>query len=175
MKALLALALAASADAHGAVVNPPPRNAVDKDLAPWSGPVPCSVDKSCPSVETKTGWCPVPGKDGKVSGQNGQSCFWFSNGCGAHPPPTPTAATAALALIRRRALLTLSTWPSAARLARVCTAVGCDTCDGNSRGPIPRCGYEPSKPCPPQKNPTGTGRALGLPYCQLQTGRNKVI
>ena len=24
--------------------------------------------------------CPVPGKDGKLSGQNGQSCFWFSNG-----------------------------------------------------------------------------------------------
>ena len=65
-----------------------------------------------------TGWCPVPDKHGKVSGQNGQSCFWFSNGC----------------------------------------AVGCDTCDGDSRGPIPRCGTDPTKPCPPQPNPTGTGR-----------------
>lgn len=56
------------------VVNPPPRNAVDKDLAPWNGPVPCHVQGKCPSVETQTGWCPVPDKDGKVSGQNGQSC-----------------------------------------------------------------------------------------------------
>ena len=96
-----------------------PRNAVDKDLAPWNGEVPCHVQGKCPSVETETGWCPVPDKDGKVSGQNGQSCFWFSNGC----------------------------------------AVGCDTCDGNSRGPIPNCGYEPNKPCPPQKKPwTGTGK-----------------
>lgn len=106
------------ADAHGSVVTPPPRNAVDKDLAPWNGTVPCSVNKSCPSVETDTGWCPVPGKDGKASGQNGQACFYFSNGC----------------------------------------AVGCDTCDGSSRGPIPHCGYEPSKPCKPQKNATGTGQ-----------------
>ena len=37
-------------------------------------------------------------------------------------------------------------------------AVGCDTCDGNSRGPIPGCGTDPTKPCPAQKNPTGTGR-----------------
>lgn len=65
-----------------------------------------------------TGWCPVPGANGNVSGQNGQACFYFSNGC----------------------------------------AVGCDTCDGSSRGPIPRCGYEPTKPCAPQKNPTGTGQ-----------------
>eukprot|EP00040_Diaphanoeca_grandis_P016385 m.84522 g.84522 ORF g.84522 m.84522 type:complete len:365 (-) comp25761_c0_seq1:150-1244(-) len=88
----------ASIDAHGAVVNPPPRNAVDKNLLPWSGPVPPHP----PSVESKTGWCPVPDKDGKVSGQNGQSCFWFSNGC----------------------------------------SIGCDICDGSSRGPIPNGGPE---------------------------------
>jgi hypothetical protein len=35
--------------------------------------------------------------DGKYTGENGQSCFWFSNGC----------------------------------------AIGCDYCDGFSRGPIP--------------------------------------
>jgi len=80
-------------DGHGAVVNPPPRNAVDRNLKPWNGTVPVHP----PSVESKTGWCPVPGPDGKPSGQNGQSCFWFSNGC----------------------------------------ALGCDTCDGVSRGPIP--------------------------------------
>eukprot|EP00041_Stephanoeca_diplocostata_P012273 m.205821 g.205821 ORF g.205821 m.205821 type:complete len:362 (+) comp18884_c0_seq1:159-1244(+) len=78
---------------HGAVVNPPPRNAVDKDLPPWNGKVP----DPAPSVESKTGWCPVPDKSGAVSGQNGQSCFWFSNGC----------------------------------------AIGCPSCDGSSRGPIP--------------------------------------
>ena len=54
---------------HGAVVNPPPRNAVDKDLAPWNGPVP----RHPPNVESKTGWCPVPSSsNGKPSGQNGQ-------------------------------------------------------------------------------------------------------
>lgn len=78
---------------HGAVNNPTPRNAVDNDLAPWNGKVPTNP----PSVESKTGWCPVANKKGEISGINGQSCFWFSNGC----------------------------------------AIGCETCDGNSRGPIP--------------------------------------
>jgi len=78
---------------HGAVTFPPPRNAIDRDLAPWNGPVP--VDP--PSVETHTGWCPVPGDDGFPSGKNGQACFYFSNGC----------------------------------------TIGCDACDGTSRGPIP--------------------------------------
>ena len=74
---ILILALAATTvHGHGAVVSPPPRNAVDRDLAPWNGPVP----EHPPSVESATGWCPVPGKDGKPSGENGQSCFWFSNG-----------------------------------------------------------------------------------------------
>jgi len=119
LAALVALNLATTVSGHGAVVFPPPRNAVDKDLAPWNGTVPCSVSKRCPSVETATGWCPVPNSDGKVTGQNGQSCFWFSNGC----------------------------------------AVGCDTCDGSSRGPIPRCkSYAPGAPCPVQPNPTGTGQ-----------------
>jgi hypothetical protein len=63
------------------VVNPPPRNAIDKDIAPWNGPVPCHVAGKCPSVETETGWCPVPDKDGKASGQNGQSCFWVRPDC----------------------------------------------------------------------------------------------
>jgi len=114
----LLLTVVVTVHGHGAVVHPPPRNAVDKDLFPWNTKPPCGDVGGCPSVETKTGWCPVPGADGKPSGQNGQSCFWFSNGC----------------------------------------AVGCDTCDGSSRGPIPRCGYDPKKPCPPQKNPTGTGQ-----------------
>ena len=95
---------------HGAVVNPPPRQAVDKDLLPWSGKVP----RSFPNVESRTGWCPVPGSaDGKPSGQNGQACFWFSNGC----------------------------------------SVGCDACDGSSRGPIPGAGGGNAT-----NPPTGIGR-----------------
>jgi hypothetical protein len=99
------LALVGVVAGHGAVVRPPARNAIDKDLAPvrvrvchnacqavllnccrprfplqWNGKVPCTSAGNCPSVETATGWCPVPGTDGKVSGQNGQACFWFSNG-----------------------------------------------------------------------------------------------
>ena len=85
MRAIAFASTLALADAHGSVVNPPPRNAVDKDLPPWNGPVPCHVQGKCPSVETQTGWCPVPDKDGKVSGQNGQSCFWVRV-CMAHSP-----------------------------------------------------------------------------------------
>ncbi len=72
--AALLLAGVASVFGHGSVVYPPPRNAVDKDLAPWNGPVPANP----PNVESRTGWCPVPDKQGNVSGQNGQ---------GAHTRP----------------------------------------------------------------------------------------
>jgi len=105
---------------HGAVTSPVPRNGVDRNLAPWNGTAPCKGVSGCPSVETMTGWCPAPNGEGKVTGFNGQSCFWFSNGC----------------------------------------AVGCDTCDGSSRGPIPRCGYgnttDPN--CKHSNPPTGTGQ-----------------
>jgi hypothetical protein len=57
------LTLAATADAHGALVSPPPRNAIDRVLAPWNGPVPAKT----PTVESKTGWCPVPDKDGRCA------------------------------------------------------------------------------------------------------------
>lgn len=60
---------------HGAVVNPPPRNAIDKDLSPWNGPMPVH-DKG-----VGQGLCPAPDKSGRVTGLNGQACFWFSNGC----------------------------------------------------------------------------------------------
>lgn len=48
-----------------------PRNAVDRNLKPWSGAVPVQP----PNVESETGWCQVPGEDGKPSGRNGQACF----------------------------------------------------------------------------------------------------
>ena len=72
-----ALSALDTADAHGAVVIPAPRNGIDRDLAPWNGPAPT---RPTPSVETKTGWCPVVSLNGTVTGQNGQACFWFSNG-----------------------------------------------------------------------------------------------
>ena len=62
---------------HGAVVDPPPRNAVDHDIPPWSGDVPNPI----PGVDA---WCPfVPNSslNATLSGENGQACFWFSNGC----------------------------------------------------------------------------------------------
>ena len=77
------LGLAVTVEAHGSLVSPPPRNAVDKDLSPWNGPVPSHP----PTVESKTGWCPVPDKDGKPSGQNGQACFCREIRS-VHIPPT---------------------------------------------------------------------------------------
>eukprot|EP01047_Picozoa_sp_COSAG01_P003933 COSAG01_NODE_123_length_25210_cov_348.799434_18_plen_100_part_00 len=67
---------------HGSVVNPPPRNAVDRDLAPWNSTIlpweqPGATVRHPPNVEQGSGWCPVPSREGKVSGQNGQACFWF--------------------------------------------------------------------------------------------------
>jgi len=58
---------------HGAVVHPPPRNRVDSELPPWSGPVPSPL----PGVDA---WCPVS-NGSELTGSNGQACFWFSNGC----------------------------------------------------------------------------------------------
>lgn len=81
---------------HGAITYPPPRNAIDSNEMPWGGKVPTPVPFEP--------WCPMPSADASSSdpgrnltGANGQSCFWFSNGC----------------------------------------AIGCDACDGNTRGPIP--------------------------------------
>lgn len=81
--ALLFLLLPPGCHGHGAVVFPPPRQAVDKNLAPWNGTVPAHP----PNVESKTGWCQVVNAStGKLSGQNGQACFWFSNGCAVGCP-----------------------------------------------------------------------------------------
>ena len=65
------------ASGHGAVVDPPPRNSIDSDIPPWSGNVPNPI----PGVDA---WCPVAldfTPVSTLSGINGQSCFWFSNGC----------------------------------------------------------------------------------------------
>ena len=127
---MLLLLLPAAVRAHGAVVTPLSRNAVDKDLLPWSGPVPAHP----PTVENGTGWCPVPGEDGAPSGKNGQACFWFSNGC----------------------------------------SIGCHTCDGSSRGPIPNR-HDPFwrrkfNTCPDGVNSTATATVCDPAKRTVNTG-----
>jgi len=80
--ALVVLQSAQQVAAHGAVTYPPPRNGVDRDTAPWNGPVPMNP----PDVDKPPAWCPVTSKEGKLSGQNAQACFWFSNGCAVGCP-----------------------------------------------------------------------------------------
>lgn len=82
---LLLAVLPAFAVGHGSIVQPPPRNAIDHDLAPWnSSSVPVLPDGS-PAFEPD--WCPIPDAKmprtpaGRLSGSNGQACFWFSSGC----------------------------------------------------------------------------------------------
>jgi hypothetical protein len=64
------------ADGHATMVYPPPRNAVDRDLAPWNAPIDPTWDHH---VDTPI--CPHSGADGKLTADNGQSCFWYSHGC----------------------------------------------------------------------------------------------
>lgn len=94
----------AAAFGHGAITYPPSRNAIDSDQMPWGGKVPTPVPFEP--------WCPMPSEDAVASdpgrnltGANGQSCFWFSNGC----------------------------------------AIGCNACDGNTRGPIPAFDCKPGQ------------------------------
>lgn len=79
----LVLLAAPTATGHGATSFPLPRNAIDGDTPPWSGPVPKTSLGGAPFQ----GWCPMPSnstKDGRhLSGRNGQACFWFS--CVIHP------------------------------------------------------------------------------------------
>ena len=74
--ALALVCLAVFADGHGAVTQPPSRNAIDGKVHPWNGTVPDSVPFMF--------WCASPDKHStdarKVSGVNGQACFWFNNG-----------------------------------------------------------------------------------------------
>eukprot|EP00658_Telonema_sp_P-2_P085829 TRINITY_DN9865_c0_g1_i4.p1 TRINITY_DN9865_c0_g1~~TRINITY_DN9865_c0_g1_i4.p1 ORF type:complete len:177 (+),score=22.04 TRINITY_DN9865_c0_g1_i4:248-778(+) len=96
---LLLSALAPLVTAHGSIVVPPPRNAIDAHLAPWNSSVPITPS----GAAAFDPWCPVPDQNstlspaGRLSGANGQACFWFSSGC----------------------------------------SIGCPTCDGRTRGPIP--------------------------------------
>ena len=95
---------------HGAMTQPRPRNVVGFDELPWAKG-PCADPRVkpgpnygglCPALLPRynstyydtwpgeagsTGpavfepWCPVVGANGTVTGELGQACFWFSNGC----------------------------------------------------------------------------------------------
>merc|ERR1712185_423859 len=71
--------MVAGAQAHGAVTIPRPRNAIDGRVAPWNATVPSNADM--PFMF----WCAHPDSGAsdprKVTGSNGQACFFFSNGC----------------------------------------------------------------------------------------------
>jgi len=77
MRFIILLSAVGRACAHGAVSQPRPRNAIDGSVHPWN--------KSVPEVVPFMFWCAAPdaksGDARKVSGANGQACFWFNNGC----------------------------------------------------------------------------------------------
>eukprot|EP00937_MAST-01D_sp_MAST-1D-sp2_P003072 g3072.t1 len=77
---LLALPLA---HGHGSMVQPPPRNAVERADPYWAGPAPADAAWS---HHVDTPICPTAaggaaGLAGNLSLAQGQSCFWFSHGC----------------------------------------------------------------------------------------------
>lgn len=78
MRAAIAAVCVAFALGHADMVQPPPRNAVDNNLAPWNGSMPKTWDHHVDSYI-----CPVASGEGmaNLTLHNGQSCFWFSHGC----------------------------------------------------------------------------------------------
>ena len=50
-----------------------PKTPLDHDIPPWNGQVPPNI----PGVDA---WCPFHNGT-SLTGNNGQACFWFSNGC----------------------------------------------------------------------------------------------
>jgi hypothetical protein len=75
------LLLASQAYGHGAVTQPPSRNAIDGRVNTAVHPWNASVPESVPFMF----WCASPDGESqdprKVSGISGQACFWFNNGC----------------------------------------------------------------------------------------------
>jgi len=76
-------ALVRRAWGHASMVQPPPRNAVDRDLAPWNGPMPPDWNHHVDSYICPTSSGAV-GNLTDLTLQNGQACFWFSHGCTIH-------------------------------------------------------------------------------------------
>jgi hypothetical protein len=74
---------------HASMVQPPPRNAVDKDLAPWNS---FTANQSDWNHHVDTPICPIAsGAPGDaldaLSLRNGQACFYFSHGRRRQPRP----------------------------------------------------------------------------------------
>eukprot|EP00041_Stephanoeca_diplocostata_P005157 m.57506 g.57506 ORF g.57506 m.57506 type:complete len:433 (+) comp15607_c0_seq1:87-1385(+) len=85
--------LAADVVGHGAMTFPKPRNAIDGQLDPWSEwSYPCDKNHQgsnctmtfCENGKNCQGSCPISAHNGVIdalNASNGQSCYWFSNGC----------------------------------------------------------------------------------------------
>ena len=85
--------LVGTAAGHGAMTFPTPRNAIDAPLPAfkaWQYPcdathqgINCSLT-FCGDAKNCQGSCPKSAHNGVVdalTADNGQSCYWFSNGC----------------------------------------------------------------------------------------------
>eukprot|EP00729_Bicosta_minor_P010877 gene10877-35269_t len=78
---------------HGAMTFPTPRNAIDATLPPFKDwKYPCDATHKgadckmtfCSDGENCQGACPKSAHNGQLdalTANNGQSCYWFSNGC----------------------------------------------------------------------------------------------
>ena len=78
---------------HGALSFPRPRNAIDGTLPDWKDwQYPCDATHTgaqcainfCEDAKDCQGGCPISahsGVAGELNASNGQSCYWFSNGC----------------------------------------------------------------------------------------------
>jgi len=79
---------------HAAMTHPTPRNALDGTLSPWTNwSYPCDARHKgemcaitfCEDGKNCQGSCAksahIPGQEDALTARNGQSCYWFSNGC----------------------------------------------------------------------------------------------
>jgi len=73
MRVALAGALLVGVDAHGSMIMPPSRNSIDAETAAWSN----GNHPETGTIEPYNCGC----TNGTDTCNNGQSCFWFSNGC----------------------------------------------------------------------------------------------
>ena len=86
----MVLSLLALSPGHAALSFPRPRNALDGALDPWSNwSYPCDATHRgdacaitfCENGKKCAGSCPIQDAKGGLNASNGQSCYWFSNGC----------------------------------------------------------------------------------------------
>jgi hypothetical protein len=104
--ALLLACLAATAEAHGSLVIPPPRQAIDRHATPWkggysqhckNGSLACKLPNTQDDYPGTGRWPDKPGEgcgsipwacqeacscsNGTSACDVGQACYWFSSGC----------------------------------------------------------------------------------------------